>query len=123
MTQARGVTIRICFSHVDGNVAEFGLDVTGQSEFLGNGPFRPTIRVVAVSSQIPPPGQPDVLSYQQYCRWDSPVTDQSGPSSEATTAPENPYPAPPAPARAYSPFAASAVKCLRRGADREDRVG
>jgi hypothetical protein len=80
--------------HVDGNVAEFGLDVTGQSEFLGNGPFRPTIRVWAGGWQVPPPGQPDVFSYQQFCRWDSPVTDQSGPSSEATVAPANPYPAP-----------------------------
>lgn len=54
---------------INGNVARLSLDISRQSDFLGEGPFRPSIRVIALPP-IPLPGQPDVAPYQQYCHWD-----------------------------------------------------
>jgi hypothetical protein len=74
-------------ARVEGNVAEFALDTTDQSEFLGDGPVRPTIRIIAFPRAIPSPDGPFVAPYQQYCRWDTAVTDQSAPRAETTSPP------------------------------------
>ncbi len=85
----------------DGNVAEFVVDLAGQSELLGNGPFKPTIRVGANPWDRPPTGGPVVFFYQQYCRWD---TAQPGPGAASPpTAPANPSLAPPPPPTGYIP--------------------
>ncbi|MGV0069419.1 hypothetical protein ACRU44_16960 [Mycobacterium colombiense] len=90
----------------DGNVAQFVVDLTGQSELLGNGDFRPTIRIAPISWDVPPTADPLVLYYQQYCRWDTPVTGQSDPGVEATPAPANPGLAAQPPPTTYAPTSA-----------------
>lgn len=92
---------------IEGRVATFTIDLSGQPEILGKGPFRPTINIDVLPRNV----DSTIFYYSQNCRWDMAVSARDVPTTPLPTptplTPTRPQPPPtrpqPQPAAAFPP--------------------